>query len=82
MSNENPDSPTPVPLSTRIAFVVHLTSHEASATEVVSGRVEHVSSGRTIRFSSAGQLVEFMRRAVSTRAEPADSRPRDAADGL
>lgn len=68
MSNETPDSATPVPLSTRIAFVVHLTSHATSADQGVTGRVEHVSSGRSMRFSSAGQLVDFMRRALATRA--------------
>ena len=43
-------------LSAEQAFVVHLLE-----TEAVYGRVEHVSSGRCMRFGSVAELIEFMR---------------------
>ena len=43
-------------LSTEQAFVVHLVE-----TNVVHGRVEHVSSGRARRFGSVAELIDFMR---------------------
>lgn len=80
MSNDSPDSATAVPLSAKIAFVVHLTGHATAADQPVTGRVEHVSSGRSMRFSSAGQLVDFMRRALSTGGPSADAKARDDSD--
>jgi hypothetical protein len=43
-------------LSSEQAFVVHLVE-----TNVVHGRVEHVSSGRARRFGSVAELIDFMR---------------------
>jgi hypothetical protein len=50
-------------LSTNLAFVVHLTADPASST--AAGRVEHVSSGATARFTTTEDLLGFMRRTVA-----------------
>lgn len=66
MTNHRPGSTLPAPLSPKLAFIVHLTGTEPSPTEVLTGRVEHVTSGRSLRFTSCSQLVEFMQRAVAS----------------
>ena len=53
------------PLSAHKAFVVHLVDGESLETEAVCGRVEHVVSGRYVRFTSITQLIEFMQQAVT-----------------
>jgi len=42
------------------AFVVHLT-----ATAAMRGRVEHVTSGQSLRFASVSELIAFMQRALA-----------------
>jgi hypothetical protein len=47
------------------AFVVHLRSDTDPAAGEVVGRVEHVLSGRSVRFEDVMALVEFFREAVA-----------------
>ncbi len=57
------------------AFVVQLTRDLAS--ESLAGRVEHVSSGRSRRFGSHDDLVEFMREVLGDRGpDQAGTSPR------
>src|SRR5262245_57420500 len=54
------------PLSAQTAFVVHLTAvGPDDGAEALMGRVEHVFSGHSLRFTSVRELVTFMRRAAS-----------------
>jgi hypothetical protein len=46
-------------LNAELAFVVHILEAEP-----VLGRVEHVNSGRCMRFGSVSELMEFMQRTV------------------
>jgi hypothetical protein len=39
---------------------------ETAPPGVVEGRVEHIASGRATRFRSVDELVEFMRRTLSS----------------
>ena len=49
------------PLLPERAFVVEFSSGgETSRKEYLSGRVEHVVSGRAARFASAGELLDFV----------------------
>jgi len=49
------------------AFVVEFGSGSASR---LSGRVEHVTSGDAVRFDSAAQLLEFVRKVMRTQTPP------------
>ena len=55
---------TPAPLDADAAFVVHLTGGDPST---VSGRAEHVTSGRSRRFASLNELYEFMQSVLAHR---------------
>jgi hypothetical protein len=60
----------PERLSAQAAFVVHLSPagtdcDSPRGAETLTGRVEHVPSGHSLRFSSVRQLVAFMRRAAA-----------------
>jgi hypothetical protein len=57
MSKPTESRSTPAPLDADAAFVVHLTGGDPSA---VSGRAEHVTSGRSLRFTSLSELHGFM----------------------
>jgi hypothetical protein len=46
-------------LSVERAFVVHLREHRGSGRRRFSGRVEHLSSGRSAQFSSLEGLLAF-----------------------
>jgi hypothetical protein len=46
-------------LSARHAFVVHLARGSSRARRRFSGRVEHLSSGQSARFSSLKDLLAF-----------------------
>jgi hypothetical protein len=92
MSNHREDRLTPadIPtLSPRGAFVVECGSGEAVSGDRLSGRVEHIVSGRATSFQSSSQLLAFMH-AVLHRAHAdagaagaEDARPaRDELDGL
>jgi len=53
-----PESPTLLPDR---AFVVEFTAGgDAMRIDQLSGRVEHVVSGRATRFTTAGELLEFV----------------------
>jgi hypothetical protein len=66
MTNDRTRPSAPAPLSAKAAFVVHLTATAADAPETLLGRVEHVRSGKSLRFASAGELVGFMQRTLAT----------------
>jgi hypothetical protein len=69
-----PDSNESQPLLLpHAAFVVRLGRDFVAAEGTVTGRVEHVASGRAARFSSTAELVEFMRTTLARRAEDAAS---------
>lgn len=60
-----PNERFPKPGSIRpgdLAFVVHLTLDTEPEQK---GRVEHLASGRTSRFESAGELLRFMRETLA-----------------
>jgi len=58
-------------LSAKAAFVVHLTTNEAASG--LTGRVEHISSGHSLRFTSVEQLVTFMQRTAGYYGHPESS---------
>jgi len=52
-------------LSPDAAFVVHLVPEAGdSPASSVTGRVEHVATGKALRFGSSTELLEFMRHVV------------------
>ena len=53
------------PLSPRAAFVVQLLAWSDPRTGVVGGRVEHVASGRSRRFASLQELLDFLADALA-----------------
>ena len=73
-----PESPTLLPDR---AFVVEFTSGgDAMRVDQLSGRVEHVVSGRATRFTTAGELLEFvhgvLRSGASERKKRSLEKPR------
>jgi hypothetical protein len=52
------------PPSADSAFVVHLMATGVDAPENVHGRIEHISSGQWARFTSAAELIGFMRQTL------------------
>jgi len=52
------------PLSPRWAFVVHFRLSTVIGTDIVSGRVEHVVSGRSTHFTSLEELLAFTARVL------------------
>lgn len=54
----------PAVLSAQAAFIVHVTGSEPGTSNAIAGRVEHVTSGRSLRFRSAAELTEFMQQAL------------------
>jgi hypothetical protein len=57
------------PLSVHRAFVVHL-GPEDGRRRRFSGRVEHLSSGRTALFSSLAGLLQFFAAAAGAEPQP------------
>ena len=57
-------------LSADRAFVVHLAPAGGSGRRRFNGRVEHLSSGETIRFTSLRALLAFLASTAQTRAVP------------
>lgn len=55
------------PLTPESAFVVHFAPAAAGATETVQGRIEHITSGQSMRFASAAELIGFMQHTVAPR---------------
>jgi len=64
-SNPGPTS-TRTPLSADSAFVVHLSAADKEAPEAVSGRIEHITSGKSARFATVAELLGFMRTIATT----------------
>jgi hypothetical protein len=58
------------PLSVNAAFVVHLIGNDEGSGLI--GRVEHVSTGHSLRFASTAELVTFMQRAAAQGWGPPD----------
>ncbi len=56
------------PLSAQSAFVVHFRSGIDVATKSVAGRVEHVVSGKAVRFQSLDELLTFVAQVLSALA--------------
>ena len=44
------------------AFVVRIGAHHVEDGEVLEGRVEEVDSGRSLRFQSGEELLQFLRK--------------------
>ena len=63
MKLDSLDSPPAdlAPLPPDRAFVVEFTARPATPDDDLTGRVEHVISGRARRFESAGELLDFVR---------------------
>lgn len=49
-------------LTAALSFVVQIDCGEATSTSELSGRVEHILSGKSERFSSLAELGVFLRR--------------------
>lgn len=64
MTSKRTPTETKAPLSADAAFVVHLTEAAAAAHDDVCGRIEHITSGRALRFTSVAELLGFMRQTV------------------
>jgi hypothetical protein len=52
-------------LSVERAFVVHLRAHLGTRRRRFSGRVEHLSSGQSVQFSSLDGLLAFFGRVLA-----------------
>ncbi|MGQ0623028.1 MAG: hypothetical protein ACT4QA_24490 [Panacagrimonas sp.] len=52
-----------IPLSPDAAFVVQLRQADPEHPEQLSGRVEHIASGKAMGFASLSELHRFMSRA-------------------
>jgi hypothetical protein len=55
-------------LSVRGAFVVHLSTRDGHRRRRFSGRVEHLSSGKSAHFSSLRELLTFLDSFLDTSA--------------
>ncbi|HYD46959.1 MAG TPA: hypothetical protein VEB21_01360 [Terriglobales bacterium] len=71
MNNDSRPSAPVKALDARNAFVVHVTDADAGG---LNGRVEHIPSGRSLRFSSTAELAEFMQTAWSAGSGAGESR--------
>ncbi len=65
----SPDAPLPAPLTPDRAFVVQVRQSSALTPEALSGRIEHIVSGRATSFTSVGELLGFMEQTLSRREE-------------
>jgi hypothetical protein len=63
------DARFPAPLTPDRAFVVQLRQSSALTLEALSGRIEHIVSGRATSFTSVGELLGFMEKTLSRREE-------------
>ncbi len=54
------------------AFVLQLDPGDEPGAGRFAGRVEHVASGRSARFASPEELVEFVARVLAAPPDPAD----------
>ncbi len=69
MTNDRIPNPHGAPLSASSAFVVHLTDRAMDTPERIQGRIEHVSSGRSMHFASSAELIGFMQQALLQSAD-------------
>ena len=53
------------------AFVVQFSREAAPQSGIVTGRIEHLSSGRRVRFGSAEELLATLLRLLEEIEEPA-----------
>ena len=60
--SRRPDPTTGTPLPPERAFVVQLRQLDDPRGEVLVGRVEHITSGESGRFTSAAELTAFIAR--------------------
>jgi len=68
-----PDSPTSRKLDFVMqgAYVVHLGASQKQSREELEGRIEEVDTGKSLRFHSGGELIQFLRERLEIgRAEP------------
>ena len=63
------------------AFVIQLPGGELGDDVARRGRVEHLHSGRSRRFESAEELLEFLRLTLAS-AEENESQPRGSSQAL
>lgn len=61
-----PDAGPPAPLAPEWAFVVQLRQGTSFAAGALSGRIEHVVSGKASLFESLEEARVFMERVMST----------------
>ena len=53
------------------AYVVHLGASQEQSREELEGRIEEVDTGKSLRFHSGGELIQFLRERLEVaRAEP------------
>lgn len=77
MSTSSLDDPKGEILPPDRAFVVQFSDDTDPDCERVSGRAEHLESGRRCRFNSLGELHEFMKHALRDAAPDAVLNPTD-----
>ena len=61
----DPSDRAAAPLSPRAAFVVQFLAWSNPRSGVIGGRVEHVASGRSRRFASLKELLDFLADALA-----------------
>jgi hypothetical protein len=53
------------------AYVVHLGASPEQSQEELEGRIEEVDTGKSLKFHSGGELIQFLRERLEVaRAEP------------
>ena len=53
------------------AYVVHLGAPEKQSREELEGRIEEVDTGKSLRFHTGGELIDFLRERLEVaRTEP------------
>jgi len=53
------------------AYVVHLGAPDKQSHEELEGRIEEVDTGKSLRFHSGGELIQFLRERLKVaRTEP------------
>jgi hypothetical protein len=68
-----PDSPPSRKLNPVMqgAYVVHLGAPQEQSREELEGRIEEVDTGKSLRFHSGGELIQFLRERLKVaRTEP------------
>lgn len=61
---EHPPTAEVTALLPRGAFLIECRSSETVSDDRLSGRVEHIVSGKATSFESAGTLIDFIRRVL------------------